>query len=95
MAKLIFQVGLLAFFTSAVVFGLQDYALFDVILRAFIVCVGVILISTVMVFVFAWAGDKPIAPPIDSSEQDGHHTAEGLDSAALHAAAQESSKAKS
>ena len=74
MAKLIFQIGLLAFFVSVVVFGLQDYPLFDVILRAFIVCVGVILISAVMVFVFAWAGNKPLPPPTETSASDDPHT---------------------
>ncbi|MCX6138837.1 MAG: hypothetical protein NTV54_15260 [Ignavibacteriales bacterium] len=73
MSKFIFQIGLLAFFVSAVVFGLQEYPLFDVILRAFIVCVGVILTSAVAVFIFAWVGDKPAPPrPIEPPAETVH-----------------------
>jgi uncharacterized membrane protein len=93
MAKLIFQVGLLAFFISAVAFGLQDYPLFDVILRAFIVCVGVILISVVMVFVFAWAGNKPVASPAETPASDGLRAGGAHNGTAAHTTATEPAKA--
>ncbi len=46
MKTVVFELGLLAFFVSAVVFGSQGASLFDVIARAFIVFIGVELAAT-------------------------------------------------
>jgi hypothetical protein len=46
MKTVVFELGLLAFFVSAVVFGAQGASLFDVIARAFIVFIGVELAAT-------------------------------------------------
>lgn len=42
MTRVMFQIGLLAFFVSAVIFGTQGLALMDMIARAFIVFVAVV-----------------------------------------------------
>ena len=46
MKTIVFEVGLLAFFVSAVVFGAQGASLFDMIARAFIVFIGIELAAT-------------------------------------------------
>lgn len=46
MKGIIFEIGLLAFFVSAVAFGSQGNSLFDTISRAFIVFICVELIAT-------------------------------------------------
>ncbi len=46
MKTIVFELGLLAFFVSAVVFGAEGISLFDVISRAFIVFIGVELAAT-------------------------------------------------
>lgn len=43
MNKLIFQIGLLSFFIATVFFGLQEYPLLELVSRAFIVFMGVVL----------------------------------------------------
>lgn len=50
MNKIIFQVGLLSFCISAVVYASLDMPLIDVIARAFIVYITTILISIGIVF---------------------------------------------
>lgn len=51
MNKIIFQIGLLAFFASSVIFGSQGLNLLDTISRAFIVFIATILASTVVIVV--------------------------------------------
>ncbi len=46
MKTIVFELGLLAFFVSAVVFGAEGVSLFDMISRAFIVFIGVELAAT-------------------------------------------------
>jgi hypothetical protein len=43
MNKVIFQIGLLAFFVSTVVFGTEGHPLLGILSRAFVVFIGVIL----------------------------------------------------
>jgi hypothetical protein len=51
MNKIIFQIGLLAFFASSVVFGSQGLNLIDTISRAFLVFIATILASTIVIVV--------------------------------------------
>lgn len=51
MNKLIFQIGILAFFISAVIFGVQEFSLFDTLARAFIVFIAVVILG-IMVMIF-------------------------------------------
>jgi hypothetical protein len=46
MKTVVFELGLLSFFVSAVVFGAQGASLFDMISRAFIVFIGIELAAT-------------------------------------------------
>ena len=46
MKTVVFEVGLLGFFVSAVVFGAQGVNLFDMVARAFIVFIGIELAAT-------------------------------------------------
>ena len=43
MNKVIFQIGLLAFFVATVVFGTEGHPLLGILSRAFVVFIGVIL----------------------------------------------------
>ena len=56
MKTIVFELGLLAFFVSAVVFGAQGASLFDMIARAFIVFIGIELAATT---VFAMVSQRP------------------------------------
>lgn len=48
MTKIVFQVGFLAFFVSAVLFGTQGLPLFDIIARGFIVFIAVVTCQVVI-----------------------------------------------
>jgi hypothetical protein len=48
MKTVVFEVGLLGFFVSAVVFGAQGASLFDMVARAFIVFIGIELAATLV-----------------------------------------------
>lgn len=48
MKTVVFELGLLSFFVSAVVFGAQGASLFDMISRAFIVFIGIELAATIV-----------------------------------------------
>ena len=54
MNKIIYQIGLLSFFVTSVVFGLQGFSLFDTISRAFIVFIGVVLTGTLLLTALSW-----------------------------------------
>jgi hypothetical protein len=54
MNKIIYQIGLLSFFVTSVVFGLQGFTLFDTISRAFIVFIGVELTGTLLLTALSW-----------------------------------------
>lgn len=50
MTKVMFQVGLLGFFVSALYFGTQGMPLMDMVLRSFIVFIGIVVVQA-MIFV--------------------------------------------
>jgi len=54
MNKLIFQVGLLAFFISLAVFSLQSIPLFEAIVRSFIVFVAVEVVLGFGIVLVVW-----------------------------------------
>jgi hypothetical protein len=54
MNKIIYQIGLLSFFVTSVVFGLQGFSLFDTISRSFIVFIGVELTGTLLLTALSW-----------------------------------------
>lgn len=54
MNKIIFQIGMLSFFVTSVVFGLQGFSLFETITRAFIVFIGVELAGTFLLTALSW-----------------------------------------
>lgn len=56
--KIIFQIGLLAFCVSAVIFATGRVQLLEAVSRSFIVFVGVIIISAVSLTVMALVGRK-------------------------------------
>lgn len=55
MNKIIFQIGMLSFFVTSVVFGLQGFSLFETISRAFIVFIGVELTGTFLLTALSWS----------------------------------------
>lgn len=46
MNKIIFQIGLLAFFVCIVIFASQNYTIIDTVSRSFIVFMGVVLLAS-------------------------------------------------
>lgn len=48
MNKIIFQLGLLAFFVCIIFFASQNHAILDTIARSFIVFVGVVFLATLV-----------------------------------------------
>jgi hypothetical protein len=78
MTKVMFQVGLLAFFVSAVVFGTQGFSVMDMVARAFIVFIAVVA-GQVLVLVVASGMKGAPAPPTGvhaSSRNEGENTGE-------------------
>ncbi len=65
MKTIVFELGLLAFFVSAVVFGAQGASLFDMIARAFIVFIGIELAATT---VLAMVSPRPRVEDAKTSE---------------------------
>jgi hypothetical protein len=61
MTKVVFQVGLLGFFVSALFFGIQGMPLMDMVLRSFIVFIAAVLLQ-VVVFVVAASMKSPRKP---------------------------------
>ncbi|MBP1655881.1 MAG: hypothetical protein H6Q31_482 [Bacteroidetes bacterium] len=51
MTKVVFQVGVLAFCVSAVLFGTQDLPLFAIVARAFIVFIAVVFAQVILLMV--------------------------------------------
>jgi len=51
MNKIIFQIGILGFCISAVVFGGNGGSLIDIVSRSFIVFVGIVIAATALVLV--------------------------------------------
>ena len=54
MRTIVFDLGLLGFCVGAVVFSLQGYGVFDVLGRAFIVFIGVVLTGVFSLAASAW-----------------------------------------
>jgi len=65
MKTIVFEMGLLGFFVSAVIFGAQGVGLFDLIARAFIVFIGIELAGTA---VLAMIMSPPREPVIEVQE---------------------------
>lgn len=63
MTKVMFQIGLLAFFVSAVIFGTQGLSLMDMVARSFIVFIAVVA-GQVLVLVVASAMKRAPEPPV-------------------------------
>lgn len=63
MTKVMFQIGLLAFFVSAVIFGTQGLSLMDMVARSFIVFIAVVA-GQVLVLVVASAMKSAPKPPV-------------------------------
>jgi hypothetical protein len=62
MTKVMFQVGLLGFFVSALYFGTQAMPLMDMVVRSFIVFIAVVLGQTTLFVIIASmkSGKKPV-----------------------------------
>jgi hypothetical protein len=71
MRKVIFELGLLAFCVSAVVFVLQGFGIFDTLGRAFIVFIGVVLTGAIGLAVSAWFAADLKQPDGDQLTSDG------------------------
>jgi hypothetical protein len=59
MNKIIFQIGLLAFFVASVIYGVQGYPLFETVIRAFIVFIGSELIGALVLTAVSWIAVEP------------------------------------
>jgi len=53
MTKVMFQVGLLGFFVSALYFGTQGMPLMDMVLRSFIVFIAIVLVQAAIFVIIA------------------------------------------
>ncbi len=70
MNKLIFQIGLLAFFIALAVFSLQSIPLFESIIRAFIIFVAVELVLGFGIVLVVWNSDDKKR----NAEKDEHNS---------------------
>jgi predicted phage tail protein len=68
MKSIVFELGLLAFFVSAVVFGSQGASLFDMITQAFIVFIGIELAAAM---VLSMISPRPRTREVDPGENLG------------------------
>ncbi len=66
MTKVVIQVGALAFFVSAVLFGTQGLPLFDIIARGFIVFIAVVTGQIVILMVATSMRRKPHPMPAET-----------------------------
>ncbi|MCX7984354.1 MAG: hypothetical protein N3A63_05580 [Bacteroidetes bacterium] len=71
MNKLIFQIGILAFFISIVIFGVQQFSLFDTLARAFIVFITVVLFGILLVVFVTYIHEKNET----TKQSESHNTA--------------------
>ncbi len=76
MNKLLFQIGIFVFFVSVVIFGVQEFSLFDTIARAFIVFITIELIGTAVAIYIAYLNEK------NKKEEAQQHTETPAHSAA-------------
>jgi hypothetical protein len=75
MTKVIFQIGLLSFFVSAVIFETQGLAVIDMIARAFIVFIAVVLGQVIVLVVASGmkrAPERPTAAQASSRSDEGN-----------------------
>lgn len=72
MTKVMFQVGLLGFFVSALYFGTQGMPLMDMVLRSFIVFIAVVLGQTT-IFVIIASMRSPKKPVPEKQSTEHHH----------------------
>ncbi len=73
MKKAIFEIGMLGFFVSTVIFGIQGYTLFQSISRGFIVFVGIELTAALALAASSWFATDPktgAAPPADQTRRE-------------------------
>jgi hypothetical protein len=73
MNKIIFQIGLLAFFVSGVFYSIQGTDLLSTVARAFIVFIGVIVLAAL----FLLAGSLFSTPKQQGNDQQGHESTAG------------------
>jgi hypothetical protein len=68
MNKIIFQIGILGFCVSAVVFGGRGGSVLDIVSSSFIVFVGIVLAATVVVlFAGTMMQKNPSSSPVEKS----------------------------
>jgi hypothetical protein len=87
MTKVMFQVGLLGFFVSALYFGTQGMPLMDMVLRSFIVFIAIVVGQAVLFVVLATMKSKPQNVP-SKSRTEHHDTAPAAEPQAQQAATQ-------
>jgi hypothetical protein len=80
MTKVMFQVGLLAFFIAAILFGTQGMPLMDMILRAFIVFIATVLVQAI-IFVMVASMKSPKKAAREVSHPDHNHAGLGSEPA--------------
>lgn len=74
MNKVLFQIGALAFFISAVVFSIRQYPLFDTVARAFIVFMTVELIGTAVLVLVTYVQSKQKTPSQAENQETPAHS---------------------
>jgi hypothetical protein len=77
MNKIIFQIGILGFCVSAVVFGGNGGSVLDIVSRSFIVFIGIILAATAIVLVGGTMIGKNKSQPESDTQSDstkGQHS---------------------
>jgi len=84
MNKIVFQIGILGFCVSAVVFGGSGGSVLDIVSRSFIVFVGIVLAAVVVLFlagsmiqnsIARKAPDLVMEPTKNQNTQQQEHTA--------------------
>lgn len=73
MTKVVFEVGLLGFFVSALYFGIQGMPLMDMVLRSFIVFIALVLVQTA-IFIVVASMKSPKKPVHEKPHVDNHRT---------------------
>ena len=78
MTKVMFQIGLLAFFVSAVIFGSQGMPVMAAIARAFIVFIAVVAGQIIVLVVASGMkrAPQPAAPVVEQSTRSDEGAAE-------------------
>jgi hypothetical protein len=74
MTKVMFQIGLLAFFVSAVIFGTEGLPIMDAVARAFIVFIAVVGAQVVVLVVASSMKRHPEPAPLQEPVQSTNET---------------------